>query len=258
MKLYKILVDGCSCHNSQNKMAWDLPEGKRPGKWHEVKGYIIPCENGLHLTDYDHIGIWFMPGCQIFEVETRGKCIRSGDKWVAGAVRLIKSVPMPDYLLKAFAFVDTVKNIPFFKPTKPPKPEWKFFETWDAAWRASQRMVSRDKARKAAWNAAQSASLDVVRVKEVWIEVLNTLYSMALDSVLDKKMGMVRLVDWDIADSLPRDMELMVQVEICDNLSLDQKHITCAKNRWEVWQMGYALLCEVDDVLYVYKRESEI
>ena len=31
-----------------------------------------------------------------------------------------------------------------------------------------------------------------------------------------------------------------------------EKHLAHAKARWEVWQKGYGLLCDVDGVLYVY------
>ena len=30
------------------------------------------------------------------------------------------------------------------------------------------------------------------------------------------------------------------------------KHLKHTKARWEVWQKGYGLLCDVDGVLYVY------
>ncbi|MBK9272828.1 MAG: hypothetical protein IPM48_14680 [Saprospiraceae bacterium] len=51
-KLYKILVDGRSCHGGDLK--WSLPTKKGnkwiPGEWHEVKGDLKICERGLHLT----------------------------------------------------------------------------------------------------------------------------------------------------------------------------------------------------------------
>ena len=36
---------------------------------------------------------------------------------------------------------------------------------------------------------------------------------------------------------------------------LGKKHIDHANARWEVWQKGYALLCDVQGVLYVYAAE---
>jgi hypothetical protein len=35
-----------------------------------------------------------------------------------------------------------------------------------------------------------------------------------------------------------------------------EKHLAHTKARWEVWQKGYGLLCDVDGVLYVYAVEK--
>lgn len=43
---------------------------------------------------------------------------------------------------------------------------------------------------------------------------------------------------------------------ICADLPLDQRHRDHARARWKVWQKGYALLCDVDGVLYVYAQEG--
>jgi acyl CoA:acetate/3-ketoacid CoA transferase beta subunit len=69
--LYKVLdAEGRSCHNDANPMQWSLPVEGKPGAWHEVKGKIRVCENGLHLTDDP--ARWFKYKCRIFEVEAEG------------------------------------------------------------------------------------------------------------------------------------------------------------------------------------------
>ena len=61
---------------------------------------------------------------------------------------------------------------------------------------------------------------------------------------------------WDAARGAARDAELMAAIAVCDGLNVDQKHVDHIKARWRVWQKGYALLCDVNGVLYVYAAEN--
>ena len=36
-----------------------------------------------------------------------------------------------------------------------------------------------------------------------------------------------------------------------------EKHLKHVKERWEVWEKGYGLLCDVDGQLYVYSIEED-
>ena len=87
-KLYKILVDGKSC--SGGHLTWSLPTKAKPGDWHAIRGKIIPCSVGLHLTD-DPVA-WWTPGCQVYEVEAVGVSLIEGDKYVARRVRLLRQI----------------------------------------------------------------------------------------------------------------------------------------------------------------------
>ena len=49
----------------------------------------------------------------------------------------------------------------------------------------------------------------------------------------------------------------MARIKVCEGLKLDKKHIDHANARWEVWQKGYALLCDIKGVLYVYQGEDK-
>lgn len=53
------------------------------------------------------------------------------------------------------------------------------------------------------------------------------------------------------------DAQLMARIKVCEDLKLDKKYIDHANARWEVWQKGYALYCDVNDVLYVYQKEEK-
>ena len=74
-QLYKVLVDGKSCHGGD--LAWSLPEGDKPGEWHDVTGDLVVCRVGLHLTDDP--ARWWRPGCTVYLAEARGKALGSCD-----------------------------------------------------------------------------------------------------------------------------------------------------------------------------------
>ena len=115
--------------------------------------------------------------------------------------------------LDSFIFKE-IPKVPFFKPDGKPKKEWKMFygDTWDAA-RGAAWDAARDAARDAAWDAAWDAARDAARGAALISDYLITS-------------------DLDFKDKA--------------------KHLAHAKARWEVWQKGYGLLCDVDGVLYVY------
>ena len=46
----------------------------------------------------------------------------------------------------------------------------------------------------------------------------------------------------------------MARLHIVSDLTVEAKHWTHARARWEVWQRGYGLLCDVNGVLYTYTR----
>jgi len=68
---YKVLVDGKSCHGGN--MEWSLPvaidgtEDYTPGEWMEVKGNIVCCQTGLHLTNKP--AEWWVQGATVYLTE---------------------------------------------------------------------------------------------------------------------------------------------------------------------------------------------
>ena len=89
-QLYKVLVDGKSCHNGS--LLWSLPVDGKPGEWHEVTGTLVLCSHGLHLTDDP--ARWWKTGCRVYLVEAEGvegTCAdREDRKVVARRVRLMR------------------------------------------------------------------------------------------------------------------------------------------------------------------------
>src|SRR3990167_7229046 len=60
MKLYKVLAgNGTACHGGHG--AWNLPHGKRPGKWMPTIRSINPRIRGYHLVSRDQLIYWLGP-----------------------------------------------------------------------------------------------------------------------------------------------------------------------------------------------------
>ena len=74
--LYKVLVNGASCHGGS--MTWPLPTQAQdgtwtPGEWVGVEGALIECQNALHLTDQP--ASWYQPEGQCWLAEHRGETV---------------------------------------------------------------------------------------------------------------------------------------------------------------------------------------
>lgn len=123
-------------------------------------------------------------------------------------------------LLSAFRDLDKllaeIAKVKYFQPAGSPVKSWKIFygKTWNAAWNA-------------AWAAAAAAD------------------AAAAEDAAWNAAG-------DAARAAASDAALIARIIVCKGLPLDTQHIRHAKARWNVWKRGYALLCDVDGVLYVY------
>jgi hypothetical protein len=88
-KLFKVLVEG---HGTHRPMMYSLPKTDAPGDWHEVKGTLELCHNGLHLTSYP--AAWWKTGAKVYLAEVDGETIgdhTTGDrKCAARKVRLLR------------------------------------------------------------------------------------------------------------------------------------------------------------------------
>ena len=90
-KLYKVLLDGKSCHGSN--MEWSLPTKSKPGKWHKIELPLRQYVNGFHLTKDP--SAWWKPGATCYEVEVGGEALdydTFNNKICVEKVRLIKPV----------------------------------------------------------------------------------------------------------------------------------------------------------------------
>ena len=89
MKYYKVLsVNGEPCHGGSGR--WNLPKGKRRGKWMPVINDIVPCIAGYHLVTRGQLTWWL--GVTLWEAEGRGEHIKANDKHVFAQARLIRKL----------------------------------------------------------------------------------------------------------------------------------------------------------------------
>ena len=155
---------------------------------------------------------------------------------------------------KLFNFIASIPKTRFYKPDGKPKKEWKIFygDTWDSA-RNSALDSARDSARNSAWYSARDSAWD-----SAWYSArnsaLDSAWYSARDSAWDSALDSARNSALDSARDSARDSALLASFIIVDDLKFKdkKKHYDHAKARWEVWQKGYGLLCDVDGVLYVY------
>jgi hypothetical protein len=265
-KLYKILENGMSCHGGD--LVWDLPNGK-PGKWHEISGDIVICENGIHLTNRP--SAWFTWNCEIYEAEYEGEIRwdRNSYKCVVGKARLLKKIEPPQWWTLTHQFVERdIPSVNWLKPDLKPRKEWKLFKgtTWDVArnaasnvaWDAARnaaRNVAWDAARNVAWDAARNVAWDAAR-NAVGDAARNAASNAAGDATWDVVGNAVGNAVGDAPWDAVGDASLMVYRIITEDLKIDKKYVKHINKRWEVWEKGYALLCDVNGVLYVYAKED--
>jgi hypothetical protein len=238
--LYKVLgPDGRSIHGG--KLTWSLPRQMPdgswiPGEWHEATGALELCRNGLHLTDERGVWRnWIKVGAVAWEAEARGDRVGTLTDYTERKIavrecRLLRPMPQPDWWVATERFIrDDIPAVPWLQPDGNPDPSWRVFraDSWaaarDAAWAA---------ARDAAWAAARDAAWDAA-----WAAARDAAGDAAGDAARDAARAAAAYALIHYA---------------CRDLSISRQHRDHAAARWNVWQKGYALLCDVDGVLYVY------
>jgi len=112
----------------------------------------------------------------------------------------------------------------------------------DAAWSAAG-----DAARDAALDAALDAAGDAA-----W----NAAWSAACDAARDAAWSAARDAAGDAALDAAWNAALLAQVKICAGLKLDSKHVRHAEERWEANKRGFRVYCDVNGVLYVYRKKK--
>jgi len=181
---------------------------------------------------------------------------------------------------KVVAFIESLKEIKWFKPDGKPRKEWMMFKTWDAACdaacdaaRDASRSAARSEAWYAAWDAARDAARDASRSEardasrsaarsEAWYAAWDAArdaarsaaWYAASNAAINAARDAARNAAWYAAE----DAALMVRLLVVSDLKHKgkKKHEAHAKARMEVWKKGYWLHCDVNGKLYVYVNEG--
>ena len=166
MTLYKVLQTGRRSNHDGSE--WPEPPGVR-----SIVGEVVPCENGLHLVDAEHIIDWLYLGTEIWEAEpAEGATIVKGpDKVAASAARLVRRLPWDARAARLFA-VDCAEHVlhhyedRYPGDDRPRKAIEMAREVADGrAWSAA-RSAAGEAARSAAWAAAEAAEAAAARAAE--------------------------------------------------------------------------------------------
>jgi hypothetical protein len=168
--------------------------------------------------------------------------------------------------------LEELKHIGWFKMAGEKDPSWRYFEatTWAAAW-AAARAAAGDAAWAAAWAAAGDAAWDAARDAAgdaawdaagdaagdaawaaAWAAARDAAWDAAWDAARDAAWAAAGDAAWAAARDAAWAAAWDAAISICPEGTIDQKHINYMAARMEVWKRGYALLCDVDGVLYVY------
>ncbi|HLH32022.1 MAG TPA: hypothetical protein VKY31_12540 [Terriglobia bacterium] len=166
-------------------------------------------------------------------------------------------------------FLEELRDTAYFQPDGNPDPEWLLVlgKTWtaariavaDAAKAAAKAAVANagtesawDAARTSAWNLARIAASDAGR-NELW----ETAWDKARDASREFVWAAARTEAPDAAWAVPWDAawhiaDYAVICVVCGDLPVPEHHRHTIEKRMEVWRKGYALMAEVNGMLYVY------
>lgn len=136
-------------------------------------------------------------------------------------------------------FIRGLKDIPWFKPdgTVEDSEEIKLFETKSDALDATWCAV-RDADWFAAWNATKHAALNDTKY---------AAFKIAWDTAMDAAWDVIKVADMDVA---------LYCTMFCalGDLKIDENHREHIRKRFEIWQHGYGVLCDVNGIIYAYKK----
>lgn len=150
------------------------------------------------------------------------------------------------------AFIRGLKDIPWFKPdgTVEDSEEIKVFETWDVAMDAAMGA-----AMKADWDAAVDSVWDAM-----WYATLSAARNTAMDAAMDATWSATWDVVWydaiwDVIKAAAWTTAYYCSMfYVCGDLKIAEKHREHIRKRFEIWQHGYGVFCDVNGIIYAYKR----
>lgn len=172
-----------------NKLANGDGRVIKVGVTHKIKGEIVPCQRGLHLSKRPIDALMYAPGPVIYKVRGMGIVVPHGnpiDKYACSErIYLAGGVDCTD-LLRRFARLCALDVIHLWSA---PDIVVRYLKTGDeslrdAAWYAASD-AARDAARDAAWYATWAAAKDAAWYA-AWAAARAAARDAARDAALDK------------------------------------------------------------------------
>jgi hypothetical protein len=84
-----------SMRSAHGRTLWNL------GEWQEIRGQLVMCEHGFHAAPTVLDSFRWVWGTRLFKVEAKGNIVRSGDKFVASQMRLVREVDIHRFIKDA-------------------------------------------------------------------------------------------------------------------------------------------------------------
>ena len=93
-------------------------------------------------------------------------------------------------------------------------------------------------------------------VQEFVVELKTAKYWLKNDGkpLPEWKLFETRAAAWSAARAAAWDASVFARMLVCLDLKMDVKHLIHLNARMQVWRKGYGLLCDVNGILYVYKK----
>jgi len=145
--------------------------------------------------------------------------------------------------VKTQKLIKQIEKIKWFDNHAKPLKAWKLFETGDAA-RAAAWSAARAAAGAAAWSAAWSAA-----GAAAW----SAAKAAARAAAWSAARAAAGAAAWSAARAAAGAAELLARMYVSE-FDSDNKHYQHALKRWEVYERGYGVYCDINGELYVYKR----
>jgi hypothetical protein len=175
------------------------------------------------------------------------------------------------------SFVTSIFDTKLLQPDGKPDEEWKvsYGETWDKARSAAlaaadaatgkvqdTRYSNLESIIPDAFEDADWGNIGSLELYHAWDDVrLRTLHATEYAVSVAASRSAIDTDDTPVFGAM-KDAELLSQLlRVNDIEGIEIKgmdaHLAYARARWRVWQKGYALLCDVDGVMYVYAVEGK-
>jgi len=206
-KFYKVLDKSQnSCFGGNH--FWEV------GKWYEVSGELIPCQNGFHFCQAKDLLKWI--GEEIWEAQVEGEVIDFDDKLIARRARITRRCNWDKHMARLFAVQcaqDVAHLIPEPKAQRCIEVAWKYVSreasyeelvtAQKAAWEAAQEAI-----REAACDDVEAAAIEVIWViarEPAWAAAMNTAWAAAWATVCATVKAEAGTIAW--ADAWAADRE---------------------------------------------------